>query len=301
MLQTKMVSILFSEKIKKIKYDRESGASQLALNALNLLQSFSRKSKNETSQSFVKDFSELGNKIFKIRPNIAPIQNLVAQIVYEVNNLEDDDMNSIRSYIISRIEELSKLSQIAVKKSAKSASAFIHNSDNVATCSYSSTILETLKTAAQEEKIFKVFVAESKSPDGKFSYGRILASFLKSLKIEVEVFLDDMIYKNIPKTNCVLVGADSIFWDRSIVNGSPTYGVAIEAEENNIPFYSVCETAKVNTLHFMGNNIEIREGFDLIPSNLITELVTEMGALSDEKLLKIIKEKTKFYQIFNET
>ena len=301
MFETKLVSILFSEKIKKIKYDRESGANQLTLNALNLLQSFSRKSKNGTSQSFVKDFSEFGYKIFKIRPNIAPIQNLISQIVYEVNNLEDDDMNSIRSYIISRIEELSKLSQLAVKKSAKFASALIHNSDNVATCSYSSTILETLKTAAQEKKIFKVLVAESKSPDGKFSYGRILASFLKSLKIEVDVFLDEMIYKNIPKANCVLVGADSIFWDKSIINGNPTYGVAIEADENNIPFYSVCETTKVNTLHFMGNNVEIGEGFDLIPANLITELVTELGTLSDEKLWKIIKEKTKFYQIFNVT
>ncbi|MEJ2242265.1 MAG: hypothetical protein P8Y18_08995, partial [Candidatus Bathyarchaeota archaeon] len=255
-------------------------------------------SQNKTSQSFVKDFSELGYSIVKIRPNIAPIQNLVAQIVYEVNNLEDDNIDYLRSYIISRIEELSKLFKSSIKKSAQFASSLIHNSDYVATCSYSSTILETFKTAVEQEKSFKVLVAESKSSDGKYNYGRILASFLKSLKIQVEVFLDDMIYKNIPKSNYVLVGADSIFWDGSILNGSPTYGVAIEAEENNIPLYSVCETSKVNTLHFLGKNVEIKEGFDLIPANLITELVTEKGALSDEQLLEIIKEKTKFYQIF---
>lgn len=293
------MSILFSEKTEKIKYDRKSGANQLALNALNLLQSFSKKSKNETSQSFVRDFNEFGYRILKVRPTIAPIQNLVAQIVYEVNNLEEDNLDSIRSYIISRIEELSRLSRMAIKKSAQFASTLISNADCVATCSYSSTVFETFKAAAQQQKHFNVLIAESKSSDGKLSYGRILASFLKPLKIQVDVFLDDLIYKIIPKTNSVLVGADSVFWDGSILNGTPTYGVAIEAEENSIPFYSVCETTKVNTLHFLSNNIDLKEGFDLIPANLITELVTEKGALSDEKLLEIIKEKTKFYQIFN--
>jgi translation initiation factor 2B subunit (eIF-2B alpha/beta/delta family) len=289
---------LFSEKTRQIKYDRESGASQLVLNALNLLRSFSEKIKHETRQRFVEDFSEFGYKIFEIRPNIAPIQNLVAQIVYEVNILKDDNIDSVKRYIVTRIEEISRMSQMAINKSAQFASTLIHNSDLVATCSLSSTICETLKSAVQQGKSFKVLIAESKSSDGKFSYGKIMASFLKSLKLQVEVFLDDMIYQNIPKTNCVLVGADSVFWDGSIINGSPTYGVAVEAEEYNIPFYSVCETTKVNTLHFLGKNVGIREGFDLIPANLITKLVTEQGFLSKQRLLEIIKEKTKFYQIF---
>ncbi|MEJ2271282.1 MAG: hypothetical protein P8X91_02105 [Candidatus Bathyarchaeota archaeon] len=289
---------MFSEKTRQIKYDRESGASQLVLNALNLLRSFSEKIKHETRQRFVEDFSEFGYKIFEIRPNIAPIQNLVAQIVYEVNILKDDNIDSVKRYIVTRIEEISRMSQMAINKSAQFASTLIHNSDLVATCSLSSTICETLKSAVQQGKSFKVLIAESKSSDGKFSYGKIMASFLKSLKLQVEVFLDDMIYQNIPKTNCVLVGADSVFWDGSIINGSPTYGVAVEAEEYNIPFYSVCETTKVNTLHFLGKNVGIREGFDLIPANLITKLVTEQGFLSKQRLLEIIKEKTKFYQIF---
>lgn len=289
---------MFSDKTRQIKYDRESGARQLALNALDLLRSFSKKSKSETKKSFVDDFSEFGYKILGIRPNITPIQNLVAQIVYEINNLESDNLDSIRNYIVSRIDEISRMSRMDVKKSAQVASKLICNSDNVGTCSYSSTICETFKAAAQQGKSFKVLVAESKSSDGKFSYGKIMANFLKSLKIHVEVFSDDMIYKNIPRTNCVFVGADSVFWDGSIINGSPTYGVAVEAEEYCIPFYSVFETMKVNVLHFMGKNVEIEEGFDLIPANLITELATEQGILSDERLLELIKEKTNFYQIF---
>lgn len=290
--------ILTSDKIKILKYDRESGARQLALNTLDLLRSFSKKSKNATKKSFVNDFSEFGYKLLNIRPNIPPIQNLVAQTVYEISNLEADNIDSIRNYIMSRIDEIARKSQIDVKKSAQVASKLISDSDYVGTCSYSSTICETFKIAVQQGKSFNVLVAESKSSDGKFSYGKILANFLKSLKINVEVFLDDMIYKNIPRTNCVFVGADSVFWDGSIINGSPTYGVAVEAEECSIPFYSVCETTKVNTLHFMGKNVEIEEGFDLIPANLITEIVTEKGILSTEKLLEIVKEKSKFYQIF---
>ena len=84
--------ILFSEKIRKIEFDMSSGAIQIALNALDLLRSFSKINTSETCKDFVEDFSELGRKLFLIRPNMASVQNLVAQIVYEINHLEENDL-----------------------------------------------------------------------------------------------------------------------------------------------------------------------------------------------------------------
>ena len=187
-------------------------------------------------------------------------------------------------------------SEFAVKKSAEWGATIIANSDYLTTCSYSSTVGETLKVAKQQRKNFKVFVAESRTDDNKFQYGQILAKFLKSLKIATEVFPDDEIYRYVPKTKCVLVGADSLLCDGSIINGTPTYKVALKAKECGIPFYSVCETTKANTLSYLGKNTELKEGFELVPSNLITGIITEKGILEVHEIIAIIKEKSKFFE-----
>jgi translation initiation factor 2B subunit (eIF-2B alpha/beta/delta family) len=290
---------LLSDRIRKIEFDRSSGASQIARNALGVLRFFVETSKNETCSSFVKDFRELGVRLFEARPNMAPVQNLVAQTVYEVNASEESDLVSVRKFALSRIDSLCKQSEAAVKKSAEWAATIISDSDCLATCSHSSTICETFNVAKQQGKSFKVFVAESKSDNGKFRYGQNLAKFLKSIDVHAEVFPDNEIYMYVPKTKCVLVGADSVLFDGSVINGSPTYGVAVEAEDCGVPFYSVCETTKVNTLSYLGKNVEVKKSFDLIPSNLITRIVTEKGILDVKEIVEVMREKSKFFEIFH--
>ena len=87
--------------------------------------------------------------------------------------------------------------------------------------------------------------------------------------------------------------------DGSIINGAPTYKVAFKAKECGIPFYSVCETTKVNTLSYLGKNSELKKGFELVPSNLITGIITEKGILDPKKIVKIMKEKSNFFEIFH--
>jgi translation initiation factor 2B subunit (eIF-2B alpha/beta/delta family) len=55
----------------------------------------------------------------------------------------------------------------------------------------------------------------------------------------------------------------------------------------------------VNTLSYLGKNIEAKKGFDLVPANLITGVVSEKGILSIDRLVEIMEEKSKFYKIFN--
>jgi translation initiation factor eIF-2B subunit delta len=290
---------LLSDKIRQIESDRSSGASQLARKALGVLKFFAQTSKNETYREFIEDFSKLGRRLFEARPNMAPVQNLVAQIVYEVNALEECDLVFVRKFAVSKIDQLFKQSENAVKKSAECAATIIADSDCLTTCSYSSTIGEALKVAKQQGKSFKVFVAESRSSDNKFRYGQILAKFLKSINIRTELFPDDQICSYVPKTDHVLVGADSLLCDGSVINGSPTHELAVKAKECGIPFYSVCETTKANTLSYLGKNVELKEGFDRVPPNLITGIVTEKGIIDTSEIVEIMKEKSKFLEILD--
>ena len=285
-----------SDKIKEIEFDRSSGASQLARKALDVLRVFAQTSRKETCKDFMEDFKKVGRRLLEAKPNMAPVQNLVAQIVYEVDTLEEHDLVVVRNFAVSRIDKLCEESEFAVKKSAEWGAIIIANSDYLATCSYSSTVGETLKVAKQQGKNFKVFVAESRTDDNKFQYGQILAKFLKSINIPTEVFPDTEIYRYVPKTKYVLVGADSLLCDGSIINGAPTYKVARKAKEYGIPFYSVCETTKANTLSYLGKNTELKEGFELVPANLITGIITEKGILDADEIVEIMKEKSKFFE-----
>jgi len=285
-----------SDKIKNIELNRSSGASQLARKALNVLRFYAQSSKKEKYRSFVEDFKKIGTRLLEAKPNMASIQNLVAQIVYEIDTLDEHDLLSVQKFAIQRIEELRKESELAVKKSAEWGASIIADSDVLATCSYSSTIGESLKIAKQQGKSFKVFVAESSTKDNKFRYGQVLANFLKAIKIPAEVFPDDEIYRYVPMTNYVLVGADSFFGDGSIINGAPTHEVALVANQCGLPFYAVCESIKANALSRTGKNSELKEGFDFVPSGLITGIMTEKGILDANEIVEIIKEKSKFYE-----
>jgi len=285
---------LFEEKIREIKSDRSSGASQIARYGLNVLKVFVQTSKTKSNENFVTKFTELGRQLFQARPNMAPIQNLVGQIVYEINSLEENNLNLIQSLALSKIDELLQKSESAVKESADHAASLIVDSDYVSTCSYSSTICEVFKTAKNRGKCFKVLVAESKTADSQFRYGQDLATFLVSINVSVHVLPDSVFSVFVPKTNCVLVGADSILSDGSIINGKPSRDVAVAAKKSGVPFYCVCETAKVNTLSYLGKKVTMKQGFDVVPSDLLTGVITENGILNKKSIIDLMKENAQF-------
>ena len=290
---------LLSEKIREIKFDRTSGASQIARNALDVLRFFTQTSKHETCRSFKEDFIEVGRKLFEARPNMAPVQNLVAQIAYEVGTLEEHDLVSVRKFALSRIDKMCKESEAAVKKCAEWGAIIIGDADCLASCSDSSTVCETFRAAKQAGKSFKVFVSESRSDDGSFRYGEVMAEFLTSIDVPAEVFPDNEIRNYVSDAKCVLVGADSVLCDGSVINGKPTAELAVVAKECGIPFYPVCETSKANTLSYLGKKVTLKEGFDFAPANLITGLVTEKGLLDANAIVEIMKSNSKYFEIFD--
>jgi len=290
---------LLSDKIREIKFDRTSGASQIARNALEVLRFFVQTNPHETCRSFKENFIEVGRELFEARPNMAPVQNLVAQIAYEVGTFEEHDLASVRKFAASSIDKMYKKSEVAVKKSAEWGATIIGDADCLASCSDSSTVCETFRVAKQTGKSFKVLVAESKSDDNRFRYGESMAEFLTSIDIYAEVFPDNEIHNYVPDAKCVLVGADSVLCDGAVINGKPTAELAVTAKECGIPFYSVCETSKANVLSYLSKKVELKEDFDLTPANLITGLVTEKGILNANAIVEIMKSNSKYFEIFH--
>jgi len=290
-----MWTSLLSDKISQIKNDRSNGASQIARNALDVLKFFVQTNKSTTRSDFEEDLKKVGLHLFEARANMAPVQNLIAQAVYNVINFKQNNIESTQRFAVSTIDVLIKQSKTAVLESAINAATLIEDSACVATCSDSSTVCETLKTAKKQGKHFNVVVAESRT--GTIRYGEVMARFLESIDVSAKIFPDNQILKHVSEADLVLIGADSLLCDGSVINGLPSYGLAVAAKQSDVPFYSVCETTKANALSYLGKKVELKQGFDCVPANLVTSIITEKGVLSADTLVDVMKEKAKYYEI----
>ena len=157
----------------------------------------------------------------------------------------------------------------------------------VLTHSYSGTVKRALELAAKSKHRLTVYVTES-SPGLE---GKQLANDLIKLGIPVKLVADSAVGAVIADIDLVLVGADSILADGSVVNKIGTSTIAKAANETGIPCYVACETAKFNTQDFLGEPVEVSQTlFDVTPTKRISAIVTEEGPIEPVQVEKTIRK-----------
>jgi len=120
-----MINKEIPEKIEQIRLDRWRGASELAREALLVLKFAVEVSREERVEVFLEGINEVGRRLFMARPNMSPIQNLIARAVYEINKWWEESgrgregIASLKEVASSKIEELLLKSERAVRKVSK--------------------------------------------------------------------------------------------------------------------------------------------------------------------------------------
>ena len=280
--------------IEKIRADRLHGASYLSRQALEVLKLVIEKGSGP-KDDFLEELKDVADSLTKVRPGMAPIANIAARLVYEVFQAsKEKELNSLRNFAYSKTEELERSSKLALQKAAAQGAQIIKDNDRIITCSYSSTIKEVLSIAHGGEKNVRVWVLESKYQDK--SYGKIMAEELCQQRIFARTIPDVAIKDCITEVRKVLVGADSVLRDGGLVNGLPTYELALAAK-GKLPFYVVCETLKFNP-RVSSKQVKLEEGFDLTPPELITGIITEAGTFKPENVVVHMKELGKYFSVF---
>jgi translation initiation factor 2B subunit (eIF-2B alpha/beta/delta family) len=104
----------------------------------------------------------------------------------------------------------------------------------------------------------------------------------------------------------VLVGADGVLADGSVVNKVGTYALALAARDRSLPFYVACESLKISPRREWGD-AEVEEGdpaevlpdaidgvtahnvyFECTPARLVTALITEEGVFRPDQLSSLV-------------
>lgn len=175
------------------------------------------------------------------------------------------------------------------------------------------TALGVVRAAVRDGKKIDVFADETRP----FLQGaRLTAWELQRDGIETTLITDNMAghFLKSGRIGCVVVGADRIAANGDVANKVGTYGLAVLAKENNVPFYVAAPISTLDLTLETGDKIPIEEragkevthiqgfniapeginvanpAFDVTPNRYVSAIITERGVARDpftEQLKKL--------------
>jgi translation initiation factor 2B subunit (eIF-2B alpha/beta/delta family) len=158
----------------------------------------------------------------------------------------------------------------------------------ILTHSHSATVLTVLERLARRGA--PVTVTES-NPLGE---GRTTARLLADRGLSVRLIADAEAGAFVSEMAAVLVGADTVFADGTVVNKVGTLALALLARQTRVPFFVASESLKVAPGRWQeaGETLSMDVSpeeppavyFDMTPPRLITALITEEGVFRPRQL-----------------
>jgi ribose 1,5-bisphosphate isomerase len=237
---------VLEERVRELREERRHGASWMARRALEALV--------EAVESG-EDPLEAGRALASARISLGAVAGAIGRVL--VTGSPEQVIAEAKAVIDSR-DRAAKV--IAVMLAPDLAGT-------VMTHSASATVREALTHTPPARVICTI------SEPG--SEGRRLAAELKACGIEVELIADAESPDAVRESDLLLLGADTVFKDGSLVNKVGTHAIARAAQEAGVPVIVACETFKLAPFD---PEEPLEDTFELIPAALIDRVVTEEGA-----------------------
>lgn len=118
--------------------------------------------------------------------------------------------------------------------------------------------------------------------------GRALADELAEAGIAVELVPDEDAVQRVADVSLVLLGADSVYRDGSLLNKRGTLPLAEEATRIGVPTVVACEVIKLAPVDAPTDLSDELGSFDLTPPEHIDEFVTEEGTYPSDGLGELV-------------
>ncbi|XP_030535989.1 translation initiation factor eIF-2B subunit alpha-like [Rhodamnia argentea] len=221
--------------------------------------------------------------------------DLFMRYVTRTSALEYEEFNSAKSRLIERAEKFGEISYKARRIIAMLSQDFIFDGCTILVHGFSRVVLEVLKTAVQNKKVFRVFCTEGR-PDRS---GLRLSNELAKLDVPVKLLIDSAVAYTMDEVDMVLVGADGVVESGGIINLMGTYQIALVAHCMSKPVYVAAESYKFARLYPLGqkdmapalrpidfgvpipSKVDVETSArDYTPPQYLTLLFTDLGVLT---------------------
>jgi ribose 1,5-bisphosphate isomerase len=298
---------------QKIKSLEIQGASNIAISAIDFLSDYAKRLKCENVDVCFSKLYEAREILIDTRPTEPAMKN---GLKFIMNKLEQEKDAIIAEYISDIIEKYKnlyydmlqnskmKIAKIGARRFPSKGQKF-----SVMTHCHSSLVTGILLEAKKQGKDFKVINTETQPR----LQGRKTAKKLLEAGIEVFHVIDSAMRWAVRhyQVDLILIGADSITSEGTIINKIGSRLLALVAHEEHVPFYVASPLLKYNPETNLGilEIIEMRDpqeiwdnppkgieilnpAFETVSRRYIDGLITEAGIFASSHISNYFK---KFY------
>ncbi len=293
----------FQEVCRRIRELRIQGAENVAFAALKGFTSYSSKVQAVSKESFLKALESARSEVFATRPTEPMMRNFINYALDRVKMSKSEKVPELKKLVKDTARLLTESREKDKEAINKFGMGLIREDSNVYTHCHSSTVTNMLK-AAHGSKKFTVYSTETRP----LFQGRITAKDLAGAGVPVIHAVDSCAAIMLSKCSAMIIGADAISADGSVINKVGSGMFAQIAASKNIPVYVCASSWKYDpeTVHHH-ESIEHREtkevwanapenvkilnpAFEVIGKKCITAIVSELGVLWPDDFLRQVKE-----------
>jgi ribose 1,5-bisphosphate isomerase len=292
------------ETAEKISSMEIRGAGRIATAAAASLRDYSLIIEAKTLDEFNAEVKVASDLLLETRPTAVSLSNALRM----VTKYDAKDIDSARQALVNNANRFIENSRVAVEKIGQIGSRRIRDGDTVLTHCNSLAAISVIGAAHKSGKKIKVIATESRP---RFQ-GITTIGMLDRLGIETELIVDSAARSVMNEVDLVVVGADVITANGTLVNKIGTAQIALFAHESRTSFMVAAETYKFSPKTILGELVTIEEreakevltdiskykhvkvrnpAFDVTPHQYIDLICTEAGAIPPEMSYLIIRER----------
>ncbi|MBN1691656.1 MAG: hypothetical protein JW901_11620 [Dehalococcoidia bacterium] len=278
--------VALRKNISALKKDREHGAGWLTRRALEILREAASLDPAESSEKLLSSLNGVVSALIRSRPSMVSIANYALYYQGEIESAAATSRSPqrLKKAAFSVADRLLRRQGKSAASASRNAAALVGKRSIVMICSYSSAVCNALELARRGGKNFKVLAVQSRYK--KVSYGDMALRRLQQSGISGMIVPDNQIIWQAARADLVLCGADGVSLHGWLINGTPSLELAQTALRKKRPFYAVCETSKIDARGLTAGLPEPEPGFDLVPLEMLSGLVTEKGMMKPAEIYK---------------
>ncbi|MGB3944633.1 MAG: ribose 1,5-bisphosphate isomerase [Methanothrix sp.] len=287
----------------KIRSMEIRGAALIGRAAASALKDFALSMEAASLEEFNGEVRRAAEILLDTRPTAVSLSNAIRTVM----RYRGDDLEAARSSLARNADSFVERSLQAVESIGEIGSRRVLDGDVILTHCNSSVALSIIKTAFDSGKDIRVIATESRPR----YQGHLTIKALDGWGIETELIVDSAVRTVINEVDHVIVGADVITANGSLVNKIGTAAIALAASEARTSFVVAAETYKFSPETIMGELVPIEmrapeevypeisklqhvrvrnPAFDVTPHRYIDVICTEIGAIPPEMSYLVIKE-----------
>ncbi|MGB9964841.1 ribose 1,5-bisphosphate isomerase [Halobacterium hubeiense] len=282
------------------------GAATIARAAADALEAQARASDAATPAGFREELRAAARRLRDTRPTAVSLPNALR---FVLNEVDGDSVADLREATVDAAERFRDQLDRAQDDLGAIGANRLRDGDTIMTHCHSTDALACVEAALDDGKDVEAIVKETRPR----KQGHITAKQLREWDVPVTMVVDNAARRYLDDVDHVLVGADSIAADGSVVNKIGTSMLAVSARERGVPVMVAAQTLKLHPDTLTGHTVEIEmrdeaevlsdeeraevgdvdvenPAFDVTPPRYVDAIVTERGQFPPESVVTLMRE-----------